>query len=252
MRRSEHLQVGLAGWSNPPWQKAARKSSETHLEYYAKHFSCVEINSSFYRPHRLSTYTEWRLATPRTFKFAVKMPRSITHESGLRDTSREMTTFFAGIEALQPKLEVVLIQLPPRLEYQRRLASSFFRSVPKLPRVELVCEPRHSSWFTEAADGQMADLNVSRVASDPARVANADLPGGDTEFAYFRWHGSPHMYYSSYSRDQLDDFIAHIHNMRRRRTWCIFDNTARYAAWDNAILFRACMKDNTRSLTSHD
>ena len=167
------------------------------------------------------------------------MPRSITHESGLRGVRREIKQFFAGIEALQPKLGVILIQLPPRLEFQQRLTGAFFRSVPKLPRVELVCEPRHASWFTEGADAQMADLNIARVASDPARAANAGCPGGYGHFAYFRWHGSPHMYYSSYSDAQLDDFAAQVNIRRDGRTWCIFDNTARYAAWDNAISLRA-------------
>lgn len=242
MGSAENLRVGLAGWSNPPSHKASRKSSETHLEYYADHFSCVEINSSFYRPHLHSTYVAWRLATPLTFKFAVKMPRAITHESGLRGITREMTRFFAGIEALQPKLGVVLIQLPPSLKFQRRLAGAFFRSVPKLPRVELACEPRHASWFTEAANAQMTDLNVARVASDPAPAENACLPGGNCHFAYFRWHGSPHMYYSNYLSAQLDDFIAHVNMRHRGRTWCIFDNTARYAAWGNATSFRARLK----------
>src|SRR5262245_53518543 len=75
-----NVRVGLAGWSNPPAAKQSRGRSQSHLEYYAEHFSCVEINSSFYRTHRRSTYLSWRLATPRKFRFAVKMPRSITHE----------------------------------------------------------------------------------------------------------------------------------------------------------------------------
>jgi uncharacterized protein YecE (DUF72 family) len=232
---STDVRIGLAGWSNPPSHRKSRKSDQSHLEYYAGHFSCVEINSSFYRPHRAATYAAWKLATPGAFRFAVKMPASITHESGLRGTSREMTQFFAGIDALQPKLGVVLIQLPGRLEFQRRLAKAFFRSVPRLPKVELVCEPRHASWFTEAADAQMAESKVSRVAADPARAVNAGLPGGADGFAYFRWHGSPHMYYSSYSRVQLDAFATQV--VGRRRAWCVFDNTARYAAWDNAISF---------------
>lgn len=239
---AKNVRIGLAGWSNPPLHTAMRKSSQTHLEYYATHFSCVEINSSFYRPHRKSTYAAWKLSTPRAFKFAVKMPRSITHESGLRGTSRDMTQFFAGIELLQPKLAAVLIQLPPSLEFQRRLAGSFFRSVPKLPKVELVCEPRQASWFTAAAEAQLSELNVARAASDPARASTAGGPGGSGHFTYFRWHGSPHMYYSSYSSAQLDEFVAQVERRGSHPTWCIFDNTARYAAWDNAISFARRLK----------
>lgn len=169
------------------------------------------------------------------------MPGSITHESALRGTSREMKQFFSGIEHLQPKLGVVLIQLPGTLEFQRRLAGAFFRSVPRLPTVELVCEPRHASWFSAAADAQLGESNVARVAADPARAMNAGLPGGADGFAYFRWHGSPQMYYSSYSRVQLEAF-AQVVGGRRGPAWCVFDNTARYAAWDNASSFARLLK----------
>jgi len=231
------IRIGLAGWSNPPSHKARRPSSQSHLEYYAAHFGCVEINSSFYRPHRPSTYAAWALATPRTFRFSVKMPRSITHDSGLRGTSRDMTEFFSGIEALRRKLSVVLIQLPPSLEFERRVARAFFNSIPRLSGVALVCEPRHASWFTDAAERLLADCSVARVAADPVRTTGAGSPSGDPELAYYRWHGSPHLYYSSYSDDRLDAFAGEVRHHGRSPTWCIFDNTARHAAWDNALSF---------------
>lgn len=235
MSRAPTTRIGLAGWSNPPSHKTRRLSSQSHLEYYAHHFGCVEINSSFYRPHRPSTYAAWALATPRTFRFSVKMPRSITHDSGLRGTSRDMTQFFSGIEALRRKLSVVLIQLPPSLVFEQRVAKGFFHSIPRLSGVTLACEPRHVSWFTATAGDLLADWSVARVAADPARTTGAGSPGGDLAVAYYRWHGSPHLYYSSYSDDQVDALAEDIRHRGRRHTWCIFDNTARHAAWDNAL-----------------
>jgi uncharacterized protein YecE (DUF72 family) len=237
MSRAPTIRIGLAGWSNPPSHKAKRQSSQSHLEYYAAHFGCVEINSSFYRPHRPSTYAAWALATPRSFRFSVKMPRSITHDSGLRGTSRDMTEFFNGIEALRRKLSVVLIQLPPSLEFERRVAKAFFRSIPRLSGVMLVCEPRHASWFADKAERLLAECGIARVAADPARTAVADSPSGDPALAYYRWHGSPRLYYSSYSDDQLDALAQEVRRHGRTPTWCIFDNTARHAAWDNALAF---------------
>lgn len=231
------MHIGLAGWGNPPSHRSLRSGNETHLQYYAGHFSCVEINSSFYRSHRFSTYARWNVQTPRAFRFAVKMPRVITHESGLRHTCGEMTQFFRGIESLQPKLAVVLIQFPPRLEFKRRLVAAFFRSVPRLPTVKLVCEPRHVSWFGGEVEEQLAEWNVSRVAADPARTPNASVPGGDGTFVYCRWHGSPQIYYSSYSAEQLKGFATAAGLRGPTPTWCIFDNTARYAAWENALDF---------------
>jgi len=170
------------------------------------------------------------------------MPRTITHDSGLRNTSRDMTEFFSGIEALKRKLSVILIQLPPSLEFERRIAKAFFNSIPRLAGVTLVCEPRHASWFTGTADRHLAEWSVARVAADPARAAGAGAPGGAPDLAYYRWHGSPQLYYSSYSDNQLDVFAGEVRHHGRSPTWCIFDNTARHAAWDNALAFARRLK----------
>jgi uncharacterized protein YecE (DUF72 family) len=235
------IRIGLAGWSNPPAQRLERDSGETHLSHYAAHFGCVEINSSFYRPHRSGTYGRWRDETPSSFRFSVKMPRSITHESRLKGCTREVACFYDDLRALQPKLAAVLVQLPPSLEFDRRTVRAFFRSVPQLRGTRLVCEPRHSSWFTDAAESDLRDAGVARVAADPIRAPGAGVPGGARRFAYFRWHGAPRMYYSAYSEAQLRAFAAMVRTMTAGGTWCIFDNTARHAAWEDALRFAALL-----------
>jgi uncharacterized protein YecE (DUF72 family) len=214
-----------------------RDLEQTHLSYYAAHFSCVEINSSFYRPHRRATYQRWRDETPKPFRFSVKMPRSVTHESHLKRCATEVARFYEDIAALQPKLSAVLVQLPQSLEFNGRTARTFFGSVPRLRGTRVVCEPRHPSWFTSAAQSALRDAAVSRVAADPVRCPGAEAPGGVRRFAYFRWHGSPRMYYSKYSQAQLATFAATVREAKATETWCIFDNTARHAAWDDALQF---------------
>jgi uncharacterized protein YecE (DUF72 family) len=78
---------------------------------------------------------------------------------------------------------------------------------------------------------------VSRVAADPAICPGAEAPGGVRRFAYFRWHGSPRLYYSKYPKVQLATFAATVRKTKATETWCIFDNTARHAAWENALQF---------------
>jgi uncharacterized protein YecE (DUF72 family) len=237
------IRVGLAGWSNPPAKRAERLQQQTHLSYYAAHFSCVEINSSFYKPHRSATYARWRDATPASFRFSVKMPRSITHESHLKGCAADVRNFYEEISHLQPKLSVVLVQLPPSLEFNARTVRVFFKCVPRLSgATTTVCEPRHASWFTNAADNLLRDEGVSRVAADPARCPGAEIPGGMRRFAYFRWHGSPRLYYSKYSATQLAIFAAAATRTKAAQTWCVFDNSARYAAWDDALQFRAMLQ----------
>jgi uncharacterized protein YecE (DUF72 family) len=236
------IRVGLAGWSNPPAKRSERTPNQTHLSFYAAHFSCVEINSSFYRPHQSSTYARWRDETPTSFRFSAKMPRSITHESHLKRCAAEVERFYDDIAALQPKLAAVLVQLPPSLEFKGRTARTFFNSVPRLRGTKVVCEPRHASWFSRAAELTLQDAGVSRVAADPARCPGADVPGGIRRFAYFRWHGAPRLYYSKYSDAQLAVFAATVRKAKAAETWCVFDNTARYAAWDDALQFAAALQ----------
>jgi uncharacterized protein YecE (DUF72 family) len=239
MAERMRIRVGLAGWSNPPAKRLEREPGQTHLSFYAAHFSCVEINSSFYRPHQSATYGRWRDETPAPFRFSVKMPRSVTHESHLKRCATEVERFYGEIEALRPKLAAVLVQLPPSLEFNSRTVRSFFKSVPRLRGTKVVCEPRHPSWFTSGAESALRDAGVSRVAADPARCPGAEVPGGMRRFAYFRWHGAPRLYYSKYSQAQLAAFAAVVRKTKATETWCIFDNTALYAAWDDALTFLA-------------
>lgn len=189
----KQIRVGVAGWNNPPERRIKRRQGQSHLTYYAKHFSCVEINTSFYRSHRKETYERWRDSTPESFRFAVKMPRSITHDCALRGARRQISQFFAEIEGLCPKLAVILIQLPPSLAFVARTVRAFFNFLPRLPATFLVCEPRHISWFSKSADAALRRAVVSRAAADPSRADGSGLPGGARQIAYFRWHGSPKM-----------------------------------------------------------
>ena len=240
--RSDHTKVGIAGWSNPPEKRADRHSTHSHLAHYAINFSCVEINSSFYRPHRRTTYARWRDETPAAFRFSVKFPRTITHESGLRRTAANVSRFYEEIACLQPKLAAVLVQLPPKLEFSAARVRSFFQSVPALGGTTVACEPRHASWFSAAADEALRREGVSRVAADPARCPGAEFAGGARDFAYYRWHGSPKMYFSKYTEGQLAAFAAQVEQDEARESWCIFDNTARHAAWDDALRFLSMLR----------
>ena len=229
------IRVGIAGWSKPPAQRYQRETSQSQLAFYSSRFSCVEINSSFYRPHRPTTYERWRDGTPPGFRFSVKVPRAITHESGLRRVASQVSRFYDEIAYLRPKIKAVLVQLPPTLEYSARIARAFFQTIPRLRGMVIACEPRHESWFTAKADAALCNLEVTRVAADPARCAVAAEAGGKRRFAYYRWHGSPRMYYSKYTDAQLLAFAAGLNRTRAKETWCIFDNTARYHAWDDAL-----------------
>lgn len=230
------VRIGTAGWSIAR-QEAARFASEgSALERYATQFSVVEINSSFHRPHRHSTWERWRESVPDDFRFSVKVPKQITHERKLADCSAEMAAFVDQACLLKHKLGVLLVQLPPKLTLELPVAETFFTDLLDRTDAGIACEPRHPSWFSPEADAMLEELGVSRVAADPAICEPAARPAGGGRFAYWRLHGSPVIYRSSY-RDRLTFYAGQLGQAAAsgRETWCIFDNTASSAATGDAL-----------------
>jgi len=233
---SAPARIGCAGWNIPRDSAGGFAAQGTHLARYASVFDCVEINSSFYRPHKQSTWERWRESVPADFKFSVKAPKAITHEAQLRCGPEALPEFLQQLAGLREKLGPVLFQLPPSLEFDAGAASHFLSLLRDQYSGEVLCEPRHQSWFEEDADELLREFQVARVAADPARVPGAAEPGGAQSLAYFRLHGSPRTYYSAYDDDFLSALADQLRKLAARAsTWCIFDNTALGAATRNAI-----------------
>jgi uncharacterized protein YecE (DUF72 family) len=243
-RTSPTLRIGCAGWSLPAAEATLAFGEGGHLERYARIFDAVEINSSFYRPHRPQTYARWAESVPAEFRFAVKMPKAISHEKRLRDCRRDVDAFLAQVTELGSKLGVVLLQLPPSLVFERRPALRFFDALRARHAGPVACEPRHSSWFDAAVDADLRDRGITRAAADPARVQRAAVPGGDHACEYLRLHGSPRMYYDAYSDRSLDRIAQHLvrPSSRVRERWCIFDNTTLGHALTDALTLRAMLR----------
>ncbi|HEY4939951.1 MAG TPA: DUF72 domain-containing protein [Rhizomicrobium sp.] len=231
------LHIGTAGWSLPKEHRHRFEEGASVLARYATRLNAVEINSSFYRPHRPATYARWAASVPEGFRFAVKVPRAITHERRLVDADALVAKFLEEAGALGTRLGPLLVQLPPSLKFDARIVETFFRDMRTRFDGAIVCEPRHASWFADGADQILRDARIGVAAADPARVPGAEKPGGDRDIAYFRWHGSPRMYYSNYEPGRLAALAAQLRRARKSGAdvWCIFDNTAAGAATANAL-----------------
>ncbi|MET0892284.1 MAG: DUF72 domain-containing protein [Pseudoxanthomonas sp.] len=255
--RKRDVKIGCAGWSIPAAHAHLFGAGESMLARYATRFSVVEINSSFYRPHQTGTYERWAASVPRGFRFAVKVPKTISHELALRGAGAALDRFLPQAEGLGHKLAGYLLQLPPSLVLDARVASAFFRSFRSRSQAALVCEPRHASWFTGKADALFKRFDVSRVAADPARVPEAAHPGPEPHWPYWRWHGSPRMYYSAYTDEALRELASQVEAHRKMPVapWVIFDNTAHGFAAANAAalqdLFKPASKPATAEKRAH-
>jgi uncharacterized protein YecE (DUF72 family) len=243
--RQSSIRIGCAGWGLSSGNKHFFPSMASHLESYAAVFPSVEINTSFYRPHRAATYARWRDSVPDSFRFSVKLPRTITHFKRLRDCDSELAEFLNSVRSLEHKWACLLVQFPPSFQFPRARAQQFFSYLCEQVPVNIVCEPRHPSWFEEEVQEWMADIGVTYVEADPPAV----LPGSTIKvfqtMQYIRLHGSPHIYHSPYSKTYLNELARRLQTdfEQGQHSWCIFDNTASGAAIENALFLHSKVQE---------
>ena len=238
--REPDFRIGTAGWTIPAASASSFPREGSSLERYAARFDCAEINSSFHRSHRPGTWQRWASSVPDGFRFSAKLPREITHQRRLADCSAALASALAEMEGLGDRLEILLVQLPPSLVFELSAAGAFFAELRARWSRGIACEPRHPSWFEPGPEALLTDRRVARVAADPARVPVAAEPGGWRGLAYYRLHGSPRTYRSSYDDGRLEDYAGRL-AAEAGPAWCIFDNTASGAATADALKLKALM-----------
>ena len=239
------IRIGCAGWAIAARQSALFGPGDSVLARYATRFDGVEVNSTFHRSHRPDTYARWADAVPRGFRFTVKVPKAITHEARLVRSGAAIRAFAQEIAGLRTKLGGVLVQLPPSLAFDARVAGAFFRQMRAAFDVPIACEPRHASWFAPRVEAVWERFDVARVAADPPNPPGAGAPGGAGPWRYFRLHGAPRMYYSAYEEAQLVALAQRLREVdrARRQVWCVFDNTAHAHAVENAARLQALLAE---------
>jgi uncharacterized protein YecE (DUF72 family) len=132
----QKIRIGTCAWSFEEWRGnfyPAELPPSRWLEFYARYFPAVEIDSTFYNAPSEATVVRWADVTPASFRFVCKLPRAITHERGLRDCQAELNQFLRALEPLGQKLHVVLIQLPPFFTPRngRQALRSFLEQLPR-------------------------------------------------------------------------------------------------------------------------
>jgi uncharacterized protein YecE (DUF72 family) len=198
--------------------------------------NCVEVNSSFYRPHQRKTWQRWATVTPPGFQFAVKAPKAVTHVAKLLNCGDLLAQFFDQIAGLDEKLGPVLLQLAPSHAFDQGVVQDFLGTLREKHCGQVALEPRNASWFTPEADHTLREFKIARVAADPAKGSSvAAKPGGATGLRYYRLHGSPRIYWSAYDAVQIGNLAAQLLDHESGECWVIFDNTAAGEALKNAL-----------------
>ncbi len=211
------IRIGCAGWGLSSTVTSSFPGEGSHLE---------------------QTYAHWAESVPDSFRFSVKLPKSITHDARLADTNALLDEFLHAAGQLGDKLGCWLAQLPPSLPFDHDLADAFFKA---LRARTLLRSPakraRHASWFGTHTAALLKMHRISYVDADPIPDDCEIRHRADTSLVYVRLHGSPELYKSSYDYTYLDNVARTLHARAKKtpEVWCIFDNTAESYAQPNAL-----------------
>ncbi len=239
----ENRYIGTSGFSYKGWREKfypADLPEKQQLEFYSGHFNTVEINNSFYRLPKRAVFEGWKKRTPSEFRFAIKGGRYITQMLKLKDTAEAVDNFFTNADVLKTKLAVVLWQLPANFRANGERLEEFarvLRSHKVGKKTRHAFEFRHQSWFTEDVYRILRKHNFALVIAHSEKWPVAEQVTAD--FLYFRFHGAPHLYASSYSKKALEQWAGKAKKMASGRDlYAYFNNDARGYAVTNAQRFR--------------
>lgn len=229
------IHIGCSSYYNSNWKPEFYPENlpkSKWFDFYCQHFSTYEMNGTFYKAPTLKVMQNWYGKSPENFIYAVKAPKIITHLKKFRDCAEEINTFYEVCkEGLKEKLGPILFQLPPSFHYSeenlelvlKNLNSDFKNTV----------EFRHESWWKKEV---FEILEKHKIIF--CNVSHPTLPNSifkTNSIGYLRFHGSPKMFYSSYSNDYLTEIKSKIIVNSFEEFYIYFNNTASIAGVLNAL-----------------
>lgn len=260
------IRIGPAGWSYKDWegvvypQKPGAKFDS--LEYLARFFNTIEINSSFYRPFTVAVAKSWagRVAAAADFTFTAKLYRVFTHERG-KATDADETQVRAGMDALAAagKLGAVLLQFPWSFKNTDEERVYLTKLLARFREYPLVVEVRHSSWNNPQIYEWLEELGVGVCNVDQPLFEKSVKPAAVTTspIGYVRLHGRNYQdwfrekaprddrYNYLYSPDELEPWIARIKEIAKKtkESYVITNNHFRGQAVVNALEMKAVLNE---------
>lgn len=260
------IRIGPAGWSYKDWEGVVyphkpRKAFDP-LEYMARFFNTIEINSSFYRPPTPSTTKSWakRVAANKEFTFTAKLHRVFTHERG-KAKAEDEKAFREGMDVLAKadKLGSVLLQFPWSFKNNADERVYLAKLLEQFSDYPLVVEVRHTSWNNEEVYEWLEERGVGICNIDQPVFARSIRPAALTTspVGYVRLHGRNYQnwfrdkaprderYDYLYSQDELDPWLVRIREVAKqtRETYVITNNHFRGQAVVNAIEIKAALAE---------
>jgi uncharacterized protein YecE (DUF72 family) len=210
----KNIFLGTSRWSYKEWEEGFyQKGEKRKLRAYSRVFKTAEIDSTFYRYPSKGTVMGWLRYSPSDFVFTAKLPKLITHDKklGLKESVKSDLDSF--LELIRPlhlggKLACLLIQLPPKYDYNPENLEDFFKLLD--PVFKYAVEFRNLSWIREETWALLKEYGVAYVIVDEPLLPPVVHLTAD--FAYFRWHGRgerPWFDYR-YSKEELEPWVTKL------------------------------------------
>lgn len=224
--------VGCSSYNNRLWKGVFYPDTLSVSEwfvFYCQYFRTYEFNGSFYRFPTVKIFENWYKKTPIDFVFSVKAPKEITHIKKFIDCESQISEFYQVCETgLKEKLGCVLFQFPPSFSFSSENLHQIIRNLDL--KFKNVVEFRHESWWNQEVWHVFLENNITFCSVSHPQLPNTIFK--DFPLIYIRLHGTPKMFYSNYSIEELL-YIKNV--MYLKSGYIYFNNTASEAGVLNAL-----------------
>jgi uncharacterized protein YecE (DUF72 family) len=197
------IHVGIGSWGDDAYvgviyPQGLPKSGR--LREYAKSFSHVEVNSTYYAIPPPAAVAAWVKQTPENFTFSVKLHRGFAQSPTKAAEGPMIPRLLSAMKPLieAKRLRAFLLVLPPRFGPDRHQLDELDSLTAKLDPIPLAVELRDRAWGTGAERTQTLNYFRERkliwIAVDmPPIPGSAIMPAVDEAthpaLAYLRLHG---------------------------------------------------------------
>ena len=239
------VRIGTSGWSYQHWIGVLYPpglAPAKRLARYLEVFDTVELNASFYRWPKDSTFAAWREQLPAGCTMSVKAHRGLTHYRRLASPEPWIERFDRCWRLLGDRHGVLLVQLHPEQQRDETRLDSFLQQVPASIRVAV--ELRHPSWNDPAVYQVLERRRAAYVVMSGGGLAC--VPRATTDLVYVRLHGPDQdaIYAGCYSDDELQRWANRIAQWDRegRDVWVYFNNDLGGHAVRNALTLQELLR----------
>jgi len=279
MSLSSNIYVGTAGWDYKDWEgivyPAQIKKSQHPVEYMARYFDMLEINTSFYGHIKPEWGKLWcrkaRTVNPH-FLFTAKLNRAFTHSpvAIVQSTSAETIQVGsndeqwakAGFDSLAEEnmLGAVLLQFPISFKNTDRNRDYLDSLIEKFCLYPLAVEVRHNSWTNEGTLRYFTQKGVAFCNIDQPILGKAVVPSAQvtSQVGYVRLHGRNYdqwfdsdsgndRYNYLYTQPELDKWkgLIDIVAGKAQKTFVVTNNHFEGKAAVNALQLKSMLSGNT-------